>query len=29
MFESLIGVICLTLVCFVLVGVTGKILFGK
>lgn len=29
MFESLVGVICLTLLLFFVVGLTGKVLFDK
>ena len=29
MFESLVGVVCLTLLCFLLVGIAGKIIFGQ
>ena len=29
MFESLVGVVCLTLLLFLVVGLTGKVLFDK
>ena len=29
MFESLVGVVCLTLLLFLIVGLTGRVLFGK
>jgi hypothetical protein len=29
MFESLVGVICITLLLFVVVAVTGRLLFGR
>jgi hypothetical protein len=29
MFESLVGVVCLTVLLFLIVGLTGRVLFGK
>jgi hypothetical protein len=29
MFEALVGVVCLTLILFLLVAITGRVLFGR